>query len=127
MNGLAVFDDRVRAKTLASLRLLFLCGIHISHETLADVEALVRENGLTVVTPERCSPERLRLLTAGGLTQITDGAGTWIVTDDFCSPALRRLIAPFLGEPGQIRLPFADREIVLRLAPDGNRFQVLPE
>ena len=125
MNGLAVFDDRVRAETLASLRLLFLCGIHISPETLADVETLVRENGLTVVAPKRFAPERFRLLTAGGLTQIKNGAGMWIVTDDLCSPALRRLIAPFLGEPGQIRLPFADREIVLRLSPDGNSFHVL--
>ena len=123
MNGLAVFDDRVRAKTLASLRLAFLCGVHISPETLSDVETLVREKGLTVVTQKRFAPERLRLLTAGGLTQIADGKGTWIVTDDFCSPALRKAIAPFLGEKGTVRLPFADREIVLQIAPDGNSFE----
>ena len=124
MNALAVFDDRVKAKTLASLKLVFLCGVHISPETLSDVAALVRENGLTVVTPTRFLPERFRFLTKGELTQIRDGNGTWIVTDDFCSPTLRRLIAPFLGDRGTVRLPFADREIVLRIAPDGDGFHV---
>lgn len=122
MNGLAVFDDRVRWDTLSSLKLAFLCGIHISPETLSDVAALVRENGLTVVTPPRFLPQRFRLLTKGELTQIKDGKGAWIVTEDLCSPALLRLIAPFLGEQGTVRLPFSDREIVLRIAPDGDGF-----
>ena len=124
MNALAVFDDRVRRETLRSLKLAFLCGIRISPETLADVGALVRENGLTVVTPKRFVPERLRLLTAGTLTQIKDGKGAWIVTDDFTAPALRRIISPFLGKPGQIRLPFADREILLKISSDGERFDI---
>ena len=97
---------------------------HISDETLADVTALVQNNGLTAVTPPRFLPERFRRLTKGELTQIGDGKGTWIVTENYSSPALRRLIAPFLGEPGTVRLPFADREIVLCLTPDGNGFRV---
>ncbi|MBQ6065435.1 MAG: hypothetical protein IJK89_01315 [Clostridia bacterium] len=122
MNALAVFDDRVRKAALSSLKLAFLCGVRISPETLSDVSLLVRENGLTVVTPKRFVPERFSRLTAGELTQIGDGKGTWIVTDDFTSPALRRRIAPFLGERGTVRLPFADRELVLRIAPDGDGF-----
>ena len=122
MNALAVFDDRVRKQALSSLRLAFLCGIHISPETLADVSLLVRENGLTVVTPPRFLPERLSLLSQGELTRVKDGKGEWIVTDDLTSPVLRRLIAPFCGEKNTIRLPFSDREIVLRIAPDGETF-----
>lgn len=123
MNALAVFDDRVRRGAMESLKLVFLCGIHIAPETRSDVAALVRENGLTAVTPPRFLPERFRLLTNGGLTQIKDGKGTWIVTEDLSSPALKRLIAPFCGEKGTVRLPFADREILLKIAPDGDTFR----
>lgn len=123
MNALAVFDDRVRAKVMASLKLAFLCGIHLSPETLADVEGLVRERGLTAVTPPRFLPARLRGLAKGTLTQIKDGAGTWIVTDRFLAPALRRAIRPFCGRQGTVRLPFADREILLNIAPDGETFR----
>ena len=76
-----------------------------------------------ITTPELANAfieEQIEALRA----QIGDGKGTWIVTEDLSSPALRRLIAPFLGEPGTVRLPFADREIVLRLTPDGNGFRV---
>lgn len=125
MNALAVFDDRARREDLSSLKLVFLCGIHISPRTLSDVSALVRENGLTVVTPPRFLPERSSSLTKGGPTVIGDGGGRWIVTEDFDSPALRRLIEPFLGKPGTVRLPFADREIVLSVAPDGDSFDVI--
>ena len=47
------------------------------------------------------------------------------MTEDFDSPALRRLIEPYLGKPGTVRLPFADREIVLSVAPDGDSFDVI--
>ena len=87
------------------------------------VEALVREGGLTAVTPPRFLPARLRGLAKGTLTQIKDGAGVWIVTDRFSSPALRRLIRPFCGRQGTVRLPFADREILLNIAPDGETFR----
>lgn len=124
MNALAVFDDRVRKKTLATLKLAFLCGISISQETLSDVAALVRENGLTVVAPPRFLPGRFRLLTNGEPTLIRDGKGTWIVTGDFTGPALSKRIAPFLGQKGTVHLPFADREILLKIAPDGETFSV---
>ena len=125
MNALAVFDDRVRKKTLSFLKLAFLCGIRISPETLSDVGNLVRENGLTAVTPPRFLPERFRRLTKGELTQIRDGQGTWIVTEDLSSPSLLRLIAPFCGKLGVIRLPFADREIVLRITQNGDGFRIM--
>ena len=125
MNALAVFDDRVRAPVLSSLKLAFLCGVHVSPETLADVETLVRENGLTAVTPPRFLPERLRGLAKGELTQIKDGVGAWIVTNSFSSPALRRLLRPFCGAQGTIRLPFTDREVLLRISPDGETFETV--
>ena len=122
MNALAVFDDRVRKETLSSLRLAFLCGLRISPETMRDVRELVRENGLTVVAPARFAPPELR--GARGYTEQADGRGTWIVTDDFASPRLKERILPFMGAPGELRLPFRGREVRLALSEDRERFEV---
>ena len=124
MNALAVFDDRVGKQTLSTLKLAFLCGVRISPETLADVQTLVAENGLTAVCPTRFLPGRLRTAVKGSYTEIPDGSGLWIVTDDFGSARLKKRIAPFLGCKGEIRLPFADREIRLQLGADGETFTV---
>ena len=122
MNALAVFDDRVRAASMQSLKLAFLCGLRISPETLRDVEILVRENGLTAVCPGRLAPARFRNALNGGYTEILDGKGRWIVTEDWNAPRLKKRIAPFLGEKGEIRLPFRGAEVRLRIGDKGETF-----
>lgn len=103
MNSAAVFDEYADKKALSSLKLCFLCGSYISEDTLKAVGELVRENGLTVVTPKRFSPSPV-----GGkkLTEINDGKGKWIVCDDLLSKGVKEKTAPFLGEKGEIRLTF---------------------
>ncbi|MBR0537967.1 MAG: hypothetical protein IJK40_07440 [Clostridia bacterium] len=120
MNALAVFDDRVRAQTLSSLKLVFLCGRYISRETMADVGRLVRENGLVCVCPRRFAPERFSLLADTAYTEIADGKGSWIVTDELLSGRLRRRLSPYFGRKNEIRLPFGDREVRFSLSDNGD-------
>ena len=125
MNSVAVFDDRVR-KDLDSLKLCFLSGIHISDETLTYVAKLVRENGLTVVTPKCFAPAEIRAKAKKYYNEIEDGKGLWIVTDHISSARVKKKIAPFLGNKGEIRLTFAGgREIKLKISKDGNSFEVM--
>ncbi|MCR5484566.1 MAG: hypothetical protein K6F09_03130 [Clostridiales bacterium] len=125
MNSVAVFDDRV-LKGLESLKLCFLSGIHIGDGTLAYVAKLVRENGLTVVTPKRFAPENIRKKAKKNYSEIEDGKGLWIVTDRISSNRVKKKIAPFLGQKGEIRLTFdGGKEIRLKISEDGDSFEAL--
>lgn len=125
MNSVAVFDDRVR-KGLESLRLCFLSGIHISDETLAYVAQLVRDNGLTVVTPRRFAPDQIRKKAKKTYAEIEDGKGLWIVADRISSNRVKKKITPFLGRRGEIRLTFdGGKEIRLKISEDGDSFEAL--
>ncbi len=125
MNSLAVFDDRVKKETLASLKLAFLCGVRVSPETLRALEELVRETGLTAVCPKRFAPKRFENAVNGAYTEIVDGKGCWLITDDFESARLKKRIAPLLGKKGEIRLTFAGQpEIRLKLSENGETFTV---
>lgn len=124
MNALAVFDDRVGKDCLASLSLCFLCGSHIEQTTLDAVAELVRENGLTVVTPPRFAPAFIAKKMRFGFAQIFDGKGSWIVADIPDDPRVVSRIRPLLGKKDEIMLRFADRELHLKIAPDGDSFTV---
>ncbi len=123
MNAAAVFDENADKKSLSSLKLCFLCGSYISEETLQAVRELVRENGLTVVTPTRYAPvpigkEKFRI--------IADGKGRWIICDNLLDGRVKEFIAPFLGKKGEIRLTFAgDREVRLKISKNGEGFNEL--
>ena len=122
MNNAAVFDETVGRKTLESLKTVFLTGEYISPETLSDVEALVRENGLTAVTTKRFLPKRLLPQKKSGVSEIADGKGKWIVTPGFLRPALRKKLCSVLGNKGEIRLTFGKNEVCLKISEDGNGF-----
>ncbi len=125
MNSVAVFDDRV-CKDLESLKLCFLSGIHISDETLAYVSKLVRDNGLTVVTPKRFAPDPICKKAKQNYSEFEDGKGLWVVTDRVSSNRVRKKIAPFLGNKGEIRLTFdGGKEIRLKISEDGDFFEAL--
>lgn len=125
MNSTAVFDDRVEKDKLSSLKLCFLCGVHIEESTLKAVGELVRENGLTVVTSPRYLPDGLKSKVKGSCTEINDGKGKWIVVRSFRNGRMKKLVKPFLGSKGEIRLTFADREIRLKISENGETFKVL--
>lgn len=58
VNSPVVFDDNVSGEYLQTVKLVFLCGLFMSENTLADVSSLVKDNGLVVVTSPRFAPER---------------------------------------------------------------------
>ena len=122
MNGAVVFDDRVTADKLTSLKLCFLCGEYISSETLQAVKQMVHENGLTVVTPRRFAPEGIRSTVHASYREIPDGKGHWIVCEDLESPKLKKRIAPFLGSKGEMKFTFGDETVRLVILPDGETF-----
>ena len=124
MNSTAVFDDRVKKETLKSLKLCFLTGISISDETLGAVAELVRENGLTVVTPKRFAPQEILKNAKGSYSEIRDGKGVWIVTDKIAGARVKKRIAPFLGNKGEIRLTFENNTVTMKISPDGNALSV---
>ena len=126
MNGAVVFDEKVGKDKLESLRLCFLCGRRISGQTFAAVKELVRENGLTVVTKPRHLDASLAAKVDSAFCEIKDGEGVWIVVDDFRTARLKKRLRGFLGADDEIRLPFRDRTISLKIKDKGNAVELLP-
>lgn len=125
MNGVAVFDDRVTREKLTTLKLCFLCGYYISDETLGAVIDLVKTNGLTVVTPKRFCPEYIKKQTKGRFSQINDGKGRWIVTDNVLSNKTKRSVRGFIGNKGEMKFTFGDKTIRMKISKDGNSFEII--
>ncbi len=124
MNSTVVFDGDVDKKHLSSLKLCFLCGIHISRETLKAVEELVRENGLTVVTSKRFVPDSLACRVSGSYSEITDGKGKWIVVGGFRNCRMKKEVRPFLGNKNEIRLTFGDKTVVMNISDNGDEISL---
>ncbi len=125
MNALAVFDDRVEKDVLESLSLCFLCGYKIETSTLTAVEELVKEKGLTVVTPTRFAPDFVKKQVKFGFADIKDGKGRWIVARKADDLRVTRRIRHLLGNKDEIRLRFSEEEIILKIAHDGDGFVVM--
>ncbi len=125
MNSVAVFDDVVAKDKLTSLKLCFLCGYHISENTLKSIAELVKENGLTVVTTKRFLPEKLQHKLKGGYCEITDGKGKWIVTKSFLSRKVKLAVKPFIGKKGEMRFTFGNKTVKMKISKDGESFDVL--
>lgn len=124
MNNAAVFDDRVTADKLQSLKLAFVCGPHISGETLAAVENAVRENGLTAVVSPRYAPSGMKA-PFFGYSEKKDGKGVWIAARDFRCRSLKKRLSSFLGRKGEMRFVFGENEIRMKISSDGESFEVL--
>ncbi len=125
MNALAVFDDRVGKDVLESLSLCFLCGYHIEKSTLEAVCELVRDNGLTVVTPARFAPDFVKKQIKFGFADVKDGKGRWIVAKKADDCRVTKRIRHLLGKNDEIRLRFSEDEIILKIAHDGDGFVVM--
>lgn len=124
MNSTAVFDHQADEKVLESLKLCFLCGLHISQKTLDAVEKCVKENGLTAVSPKRFAPESIVSQSKGSISTVPDGKGRWIVINSYKNRKLKKHVKDFLGNKGEIRLKFTDREIKLKIGKDKDSFTV---
>jgi len=121
----AVFDDTVTKEYLKSVRLAFLCGLYVSDNTLKDVTALVRKNGLVVVTSNRFAPQKFVAEYSSGTKEFNDGKGKWIITDDMASDDLKKIVAPFTGNDDEITLRFkGNRKITMKISQDGNDVKI---
>jgi len=124
-NSPVVFDDNVTKSHLKTVKLAFLCGLSISSNTLAEVHALVRENGLVVVTSKRFAPENFAKNYAGGTKEFRDGKGKWILTDDMSGDELKKAVKPFLGKNDEIVYRFkGNRKVTMKISPDGNELEI---
>lgn len=125
MNGVAVFDDRVTKDKLTSLKLCFLCGYYISDETLGAVIELVKNNGLTVVSPRRFCPEYIKRQVKGSFSEISDGKGKWIVTANVLSKKAKNSVKSFIGNKGEMTFTFGEKKIRMKISRDGNSFEIV--
>ena len=124
MNSTAVFDHNADRKVLDSLKLCFLCGIHISEKTLNEVRNCVKENGMTAVTPKRFAPADIASKANGNVCEIEDGKGKWIVINSYRTGKLKNHVNNFLGKKGEMRLTFADKEVVMKINENRDSFSV---
>jgi len=125
-NSPVVFDDTVTKGYLKSVKLAFLCGLYISENTLQDVTSLVRRNGLVVVTSKRFAPKEFTTDYLSGTKEFKDGKGKWIITDDMAGDDLRRIVAPWTGENGEIALRFkGNKKIIMKISSDGKELDVV--
>ena len=123
-NNVAVYDHTAADTALyRSARLVFLVGKRVEPECLATLQALV-EAGLTVVSTRRLAPPELSGVGPEGYTVHPTGRGRWIVTDDVTLPAVRGLLAPYLGRPDELRYVFGDTEVVFTAPGDSAQVQV---
>ena len=125
MNGVAVFDDRVQKEKLKTLKLCFICGYHISEETIKGICELVKDNGLTVVSPERFCPTHIKGQLKGNYTEISDGKGRWIVTKNVLSRKTKKAVRPFIGNKGEMKFTFNSKTIRMKISKDGNSFEIM--
>ena len=124
LNSTAVFDHNADRKVLDSLKLCFLCGIHISDKTLKEVRECVRENGMTAVTTKRFAPPEIASQASGKISEVRDGKGKWIVVKSYRTGRLKGHIKDFIGNKGEMRLNFADKEIIMKINKDRDSFSV---
>ena len=123
-NNVAVYDHTAADPALyRSARLVFLAGKRVEPECLSTLLTLV-PGGLTVVATRRLAPPELAEVGAEGYAVHAAGAGRWIVTDDATLPAVRELLAPYLGSPDELRYVFGDTEVMLTAPDDDAKVQV---
>ena len=124
-NNVAVYDHRASDPALFThARLVFVTGKRVEPECLAMLESLVRERGLTVVTPSHLASPGLPRPADAPYAEHADGAGQWIVTDEVDHPEVVDLLQPFLGEPDEMRYVFGDMEVVFHVQGDAGRLAV---
>ncbi len=125
LNSTAVFDHNADRKVLDSLKLCFLCGIHISENTLKQVRRCVRENGMTAVAPKRFAPADIVSQASGKISEVNDGKGKWIVIKSYRTGKLKNYVKKYIGKKGEMRLTFAGEEIIMKINKDKDSFTVI--
>lgn len=125
MNGAVVFDDQVEKDKLESLKLCFLCGRYISDKTQKAVKELVHDKGLTAVATSKYAPDGVKNKKLFGFTEIKDGKGTWIVTDNLKSRSLKKRLAEFTGKKGEMKFRFGEKILNMKITEKGSGFTLI--
>ena len=125
LNSTAVFDHNADRRVLDSLKLCFLCGIHIPEKTLKAVRDCVKENGMTAVAPKRFAPADIVSQASGKISEVKDGKGKWIVVKNYRTGKLKKYVKEFIGQKGEMRLTFAEKEVVMKIHKDKDSFSVI--
>jgi len=117
VNNVVVFDEKVRKNNMKTLKLAFLTGITVSKATLEDLQELVKENGLIVVSTPELTPESIKKQYTEGTFIIDDGkkGGKWIVTDNVLDEKVREQVKPYLGNNDEMRYVFGENQVLFKL------------
>ena len=123
-NSVAVFDHLADdPKLYDGVRLVFLLGVDIPPKTLATVRDFVRAGG-TAATVPRLAPDDIKRDYSGGTAVVADGQGRWILFENADEPVLQKELAPFLGNPNELRYTFTDAEVVFTAPEDRAELRV---
>ena len=125
LNGVVVYDDLVDIELLRPLKLIFLTGVHVSKKTLDAVRSCVASGATCVAYRPLVGNLNIALGNEGEVTEVPEGSGRWVITDDFGAPEVRRVVAPFLGPPDEIRYRFGETTLrIRRVGDDPNRIEI---
>lgn len=122
-NNVVVFDHKVGARHLETLKLAFLTGLAVSPETLAALEEKVAKGLVVIADPELVRAD-LRQHFTGETTVIAEGSGRWVLTSDFLDARVRATVQPFLGPKERIRYVFGDSEVIFEGAPGRDDIEI---
>ena len=75
--------------------------------------------------PKRFAPPEILSQASDKISEVKDGKGKWIVIKSYRTGRLKEHIKEFIGRKGEMRLTFADREIIMKINKDRDSFQVL--
>ncbi len=125
MDGVVVFDHKVDGARLAGVEAVFLTGLGVSSETLGAVEKAVLAGTVCFVQPH-LAPGRVRDA-VGKTGELADGAGRWVVADDFLSPIVRKNVGRFCAERGAIRGRFAGKTVSFSFTEEDPNRLILSE
>lgn len=124
-NNVAVYDHLASDPSLyASAKLVFLTGKAIDPSTMALVMRLVRESGVTVVTPSHLSTVQCQEKAGASFAEQAMGDGRWIVCDDVTQEDAVELLKPYLGQPDEMRYVFGGTEVVFKEPEPGTALRV---
>jgi hypothetical protein len=120
LDGVVVYDQYVGIDRLRDAEVIFLTGVGVSRETLLAISECVRQ-GATCVSWPALAPEIVqRQCNERGLYE--EGAGHWLLTEDFLSPTVREMVASVIPSEDIIRYRFGLEEVVFRpVEGDWNR------
>lgn len=102
MNNVAVFDERVDSQTLGKPKLILLAGSRMTDQCLKLVSEKVNDGSVCIAAS---------WLVPDFIKSGKDGAGKWLIVEDFRNDAVWDAAAPFLGRKDCWLQKFGEYEV----------------